>query len=229
MRGDAYDRRARLAPAGIVAAPLVLLVPQLLDASWHAVLISLASLAGLTLILQEIVRSRGRRVERKLAKLWDGLPTTVQLRASGTMQAIQKRRRSAVSQIAGRPLPTWRRQEKDPISADAEIVDVVRICLESVRQHHQSAVLLDRENRMYGFRRNTYALKSVGLAVLFLVSVVTIWVQVHHLEVVTAVVAGIIIAALTWFWLWVVRPSWVREQADIFAERFFTTIDAIAK
>lgn len=163
---DLYALRARILPAILATAPLialgVLALPLLEGAQKFWSVTSLAVPAYVTLLS----RRAGNRIEGDLYELWGGAPTTQRLRfASTTSPEEITRRHERIRLILGdeRELPNLEAEQAHPEESDRRYVDSVRRIRAKVRNHPQFE-LLNLENRNYGFARNLFGLKILGLA-----------------------------------------------------------------
>jgi len=225
---DEYSRKARIAPALIAAAPTLFLL-------WYASRLGLSGLGFLigalplvfvgafALLTEQIVRPLGRRLEKRLVKAWDGLPTTSMLRLSGARNvALVERRRADVERVVDFKLPVKSDEEGDPDVADELYADAVRRANAAVVRAGDRR-LLD-ENIQYGFRRNLLALKPFALTLLVISFGTNTFLTYIFSDLAAGASIAILIVIVTGVWLLVVRRPWVREQADTFAQRFFDSV-----
>lgn len=226
---DRYERKARLAPAIIVSVPPLSLLTYFGTApAWFPAIPVLVAVAAAYLLV-ELVRTLGRSTERRLTALWGGLPTVLALRHDASGPALLRdRRRALVEEVAGVVLPTRRRENSRPEESDLEYQAAVRTCITTIRTGQAGSELLFVENRNYGFRRNLLGLKTYGiiLAIVSVASAVSLGVALN--APVPSFVASTVAVIALLLWIFVVRDSWVREQADIYAEQFFTTLGSYA-
>ncbi|MFD5407092.1 hypothetical protein [Streptomyces griseorubiginosus] len=229
-----YTWRARIRPVLIaalpVALPVAVLIPDWPPARrvWALVLV-----CGLPLVLGQWCRSRGRRLEPGLFELWGGKPSVQLLRWRGPTGPAQLAfLHSRIEQIAGPPLrlPSAEEERADPEGADA-LYEVAGSVLRTRARALPGAELVAEENREYGFRRNTLALRpfALGAAAAGLLGVVVHAVLARPLSgpAGAAVSAGLVAAdfLLLVFWIWTVRPVWVAEAAWTYARRLVETAE----
>src|ERR1700730_7283854 len=69
---DPYSRQARLQPALIVVVPAAILIVVWFQALWSVwgLVLTVASSCGITLLLSQIARDRGKRLESELYASW---------------------------------------------------------------------------------------------------------------------------------------------------------------
>ena len=144
----------------------------------------------------------------------------------------------------GYPLPTEQREEAYPSSADTKYEEVVASLREATRDMTKFPLVF-AENANYGFRRNLWGLRpigapiAVGLAlVLWILLSLTIWgrpwpdpwwdvfVNPDSVVVIRIAVAAVetILAA---FWMFWVKPSWVKAVADTYATRLMESVQTL--
>ena len=166
---DPYARQARFYPALIVILPIALLVVAWFPALWTTwgALASLASSFGLMLLLAQVARDRGKRLEPHLYQGWDGKPSVSLLRHRDTRidQHTKSRYREFLkTQLPQLTLPTAEEERADPEAADGKYQSVTEWLLTRTRDTKRFSILF-RENVSFGFRRNLWGLKPVGAAV----------------------------------------------------------------
>src|SRR5688572_25604177 len=109
---DNYGRTARLYPALLAVAPLVvtiaLLRPGAAVEGLSQGIVSVAVLFGGTYLLASLARSRGKFCEERLREIWGGWPTTILLRHSDhAIDAVTKARyHQLLAILAGAAMPT---------------------------------------------------------------------------------------------------------------------------
>jgi hypothetical protein len=231
-----YTRRARLTPALIVVLPLGLAViswsPDGLK-SW-AVLWSLFVWAGGTALMAQLARDRGREKEKELFQLWGGKPTTRLLRYAGSENAVLVTRRHASLQrvFPDLHIPSDAEESADPHHADNVYDTCVRWLLEQTRDQKRFSLLFE-ENCNYGFRRNLWGMKPVGISLCVLGLVLGSAAIAIHFQMSTAVspisYGGVACTlALLLFWTVWCAPRWVKLPADAFAERLLAAADMLS-
>lgn len=233
---NTYTRRARLTPALIVVLPLGLAVlswsPDGLK-SW-TVLWSLFVWAGGTALMAQVARDRGREKEKELFQSWGGKPTTRLLRYAGCENSILVTRRHTVLQkvLADIHLPTEAEELANFQDADNIYDTCVRWLLEQTRDQKKFNLLFE-ENCSYGFRRNLWGMKPMGIAlgfVGFLLGSLAVAIHVKAHAAVSPISYGGLACtlALLAFWILWCKPNWVRLSADAYAERLLAAPDTFA-
>jgi len=245
---DSYNRQARLYPALLALLPLLLvflaLFPSL--ASVGQLLVAIALACGLLFLVADFARARGKRLEPILLQEWGGWPTTIWLRHSDDhLSAEVKRRYHAFfgRHAALRAMPTREEEERDPEGADEQYAASVVWLKEQCRG--KAWPLVEKENAIYGFRRNLLGLKPFGIAI----SIMTLlgpllirWValgfpvldplqfSIQSYLGLPAVVLGALGFSLIMLvaWLLTVNRSWVREAGDQYARALLASCDSLA-
>src|SRR5712671_2866744 len=171
---DRYGRQARLLPALITCFPAVLLIVAWFPALWTTVgvLVSLVSSFGVTLLLSNLGRDRGKHLEPRLYQLWGGKPSVALLRHSDSRidDHTKKRYRAFLAHKLTEPvLPSPGDEASDPANADRAYESVTAWLLTQTRDEKRFEVLF-KENIAFGFRRNMWGLKSIGTIIAIVVA-----------------------------------------------------------
>ncbi len=218
---DAYTWHARIAPAVIVVAPVLLFAATSALLTVKLALGSAAlSAAGLILVSQ-LVRDAGKRREPTLWRSWGDAPTLQLLRWRGNQQAAVEARHAEVSAVLGGPLPTQTEEASDTAAADTRYEHAITVLAEATRQDFP---LVAAENANYGFRRNLLGIKPIGVAIALatLAACVVLYlvrddpVSDRLRAVALPVMCSILLLVVYWK---VIRPEWVRVPADAYAQR----------
>ena len=165
---DPYDRQARLYPALLVLAPVVLVL--LCFYAPHASMLTNAALVliacGVLFWLANLARDCGKKQEAKLFSKWGGKPSTQLLRhRDNTIDPVTKQRYHAVLSDGMRiAFPTAEEERDQPDRADHLYESATRWMLEQTRDSSRFSLLLS-ENIAYGFRRNMLGVKYIGVFV----------------------------------------------------------------
>lgn len=232
---NAYVRRARLQPAMLVALPL-----GLATLAWSpggvvgwGLVWSLFVFCGGTALMAQLARDRGKRKEPALFQSWDGKPTTRLLRHRGTPNAtlLDRRHQRLQSMVPGIKIPTAKKELADPHAAD-EIYDAcTAFLLEKTRNKNQFPLVFE-ENCNYGFRRNLWGMKPLGIttALVGVLAVALLFVLNYRngagLSPI-ALVCSVLNLLLLLGWLIWFTPDWVRIAADAYAERLLAACEKL--
>jgi len=233
---DEYTRKARLYPGLIVTLPLILLAAALFPGGIPGgkVLLSLFMLCGGSMLFAQVGRDLGKRKEPWLFDLWGGKPTTRMLRhrdASNTEQ-LSVRHKALAHLCTGVQIPTAEEERLDSIRADKVYETCVAMLIERTRDKEKFRLLFE-ENCNYGFRRNLWGMKPLGITacVLSLCVIVILGLSTSFAadRQVTAdlYVYGIMSAIMLLMWIRWITPQWVRVPGDAYAERLLGTIEVL--
>ena len=221
---DTYSLRARLQPALLTLFPLFVPISVWVPALYQtaAGLVGLATACGVTVLLAHVARERGRRAEKQLFTKWGGKPTTIWLRHSDSNLDDHTTRRYhayLATKVSNWQPPTPEEERADPAATDKRYDTAVKWLLENTRDRS----LVFKENVSYGYRRNLYGLRPLGL-ILAVLSAGANGAALYRtfdgsLESLspTGVAALMVSIVATLAWLFVVNKAWVRDAADVYA------------
>jgi len=235
---DAYGRNARLYPAILVMVPLIAL-PSVLESVQKVSHVALVALLGVALlyVLAHVVRALGKRVERRLLARWGGLPTTRWLLwGDTTLDPTSKKRYRDYLSSKGLQMPSPQEEITNPHGARERLASAVTWLRNNRRG--DAYRILHAENAAYGFRRNLYGSKVLGMSLAAICACVDAGFAIVALPRSTPLTAAAIAAvapevrvglvvALVWLVAWMfVTPTWVRESAELYAKALLETCDA---
>lgn len=233
----AYRVRAQLAPALIVLLPIVVSVvtwfPDTIDLG--RVFVGVVIAMGGLFFLAQVGRDAGRRKEAWLYSTWGGKPTTALLRHRDNVLDASTRTRYHVFLsrcVPGVTLPSPEDEAANPKAADS-IYDSAVQWLIAQAPDRRRFPLVFQENVNYGFRRNLWGLRPVGLviAAACLVANVAAIFTAHDGESklhVEGLIALIITSLLVSLWMTIVKPDWVRVPAFAYARALFQMCDVLS-
>lgn len=251
---DTYRWKTRIQPALILMVPAALTVGLVVaffgdpgpitirGVSWgpliratSSILAFLATDVGLVTLLEQVVRAQGKRKEPSLWKVWRGAPTTRMLRHSEAELSsdVQRRRLHEMLKalVPAVQMPTKGREERDPEAADEAYEEYVRYLRNATRDEKKFPLVLS-ENIHYGFARNIWAMRYLGITI----SVVSVavsgwlvrvaWLQSNPLWIAGSIVVVAEVVLCAW-WVLGVTPAWVLVFARAYAERLFEACDTL--
>lgn len=230
-----YSRNARLKPAFLVGLPVALLATGLgLSSSRLLGAISgPLTAAGLTFLLSQLSRDAGVRRQQALYITWDGKPSVTKLRhRDDTLNSHTKSRYHAVAaDLLGRPMPSCDEETADPKAADSLYEAYSNLLLERTRDTKQFRLLFE-ELMHYGFRRNLFAMKSVGTFLSFVCGAAEVFIAFHAYRVDARFdVLNCVFALLDLFlllcWAGLISEGWVKRSADAYAERLLAASEKL--
>ena len=232
MKLDKYTYCARLLPALAVLSPLLMVLFLILPSVWKALgALSAAGLsASLIFLLAQCGRDLGKKKEPMLYKRLGGKPSTRLLRhADSSLSPVTKHRYHHFLVANGFHLPTIQQETADPAAADC-VYDSAADWLRARTRDKLANELLLAENINYGFRRNLWAMKPLGIGICIGMSAVLDALFVggfaaHSLTaLITITLAAIMLAELA-FWLLVATPEWVAIPAEAYAKTLLEYCD----
>ena len=154
--------RPGVKPSLLVVLPVFVTVVLWLPKVWTLLggLAVIISACGLTLLLAELARFQGRKVEREMIAANGEKFTTILLRHrdSTISTATKKTYHGFLMKSSKRKLPSVESEQIDPVAADDCYRGAVEWLLEATRSEKRFP-LVRAENISYGFRRNLLGLK----------------------------------------------------------------------
>ena len=231
---DTYSIRARQLPALLLVLPVVF-VAALLFPSLYATASNLIGSLGISalllLLVAHILRQRGRELQGKLYREWDGPPTTRWLRHSDReLEASTKSRYHTflTARIPNLVLPSAEDETRDRIGSDEKYASGIKWLLEATRDTLKFPLVF-QENVSYGFRRNLLAAKPLALAMLFGLMIITAVVTYSRFENIDANIslAWLTIVVFALFWMFIARPVWVKDASESYARALLAACENV--
>jgi hypothetical protein len=165
---DPYERQARLYPSLLALSPIIVLVTSIYGPKVSILSNAFAFIGtcGGLVLLANISRELGKRLEAELFDNWGGKPSTQLLRhRDNGIEAVTKSRyHDFLSAKIKMPFPAPHQENADPSGADDLYLSGVRWLLNQTRDPRKFGLLF-KENISYGFRRNALGLKKIGLSI----------------------------------------------------------------
>lgn len=228
-----YELNARIYPVIITLLP-VIIVGLYFSVDYQNIYSAIGGVGLSTLLLfvfGQLGRDKGKKAEKKLWEEWGGAPTTQILRVSNDILDIY------TTKITHKKL-----FEKTKIGADNMLVieksDIKKAdqiyeawCKFLIKKSRDKSKynLLFQENINYGFRRNLWAIKSIGI-IASVISLIIIIIHSYLNQQFLAVpnftfwISCLLLITLLLFWLLVVNKNWIEIPAFAYAERLIETI-----
>ena len=228
-----YELYARVYPVIITLLPLLLVgVYFSIDyQNLYSALGSIGLIAFLSFVFGQLGRDRGKNAEKGLWEEWGGAPSIqiLQLRNSILDIYTTKRMHQKLSEVTNTGFADMEQLENsNPQEAD-EIYASWSNYLRKETRDTSKYKLLFQENISYGFRRNTWGLRTIGLLLTFL-SLLTIcahsylikqFCETHNLSL---WISGGLLIIILLFWVVIVNKKWVKQVAFAYAERLVETV-----
>lgn len=188
--------------------------------------------SGLPFAITQVVRDRGRHVEPDLFSSWGGAPTTVMLRWSGPEpRAAVSRRHNLLSRLINIQMPTEAEEQAKPVDADA-IYAIATTALRELTRDCSRFPLLQHELAAYGFRRNSFGCRGLGLAASALAAtsgLLLSWSGFVPLD--WKQLAALITFDCLWSlgWWCICTRDWVRRAGENYARQLFASLEILIK
>lgn len=225
---DRYSLQARLYSGLVTVFPIFLIFLPLLEYKAVLTAIPAAILGGILFLMSNLTRSRGIRIENRLVKEWDGLPTTRLLRfRNSESNVLHERRRRKIETLYGQPLPTHAEEATNPEEADRIYEASIRSLITKLYRVRGNFPRVLDENINYGFRRNLLGLKPIGITLSLLALVADIFIGIKLNLVLESVIIGIVHLSVLLIWVIAIDEDWVREVADRYANRLLEAMDEL--
>ncbi len=215
LPGDDYDRFARFLPVVIVASPIAVGVTVVtgVDVNAWLMLIPVPVIMSLCILFASMTADSGKRIEQRLWQDWGGPPTTRYLRHRNreynqhTKSILHERMSSS-----GFAVPSAETEEADPDSADDKYEAYVMELRSRTRDRHKFP-LVRTYLKQYGFSRNLYAIRRVGVVI----------------AAATAVLGVVYTLAgpLEWTKILALSPIWVFSVVMIYTLVFHVNAEAV--
>lgn len=165
--GDDYDRFARFLPVVTVTSPIAVGVTVVtgVDVNAWLMLVPVPVIMSLSILFASLAANSGLRTQKRLWQEWDGPPTTRYLRHRNCeyQQKTKSRLHEHMSSL-GFTVPSPEVETTDPDSADDEYEAYVKE-LRSRTRDPRRFPLVRSYLKQYGFSRNLYAIRRVGVAI----------------------------------------------------------------
>jgi hypothetical protein len=239
---DPYELRARLFPGLLVLLPVTVYL-ALLHGAKNPLIVSLGSVllaCGGPYLLSSFVRIWGQRAQEKLFRRWGAKPTTVLLRHSDNQISPQtkQRYRKLVESNLGILLPSVDDEQNYPGEAD-NAYDAAADALRPLTSDQTAFPLVFKDLVAYGFNRNAYGSRWVGVSVSIGAIVATIAnAGAMHLDPPYMTIADlgtahviVITAALNFIGLWCFHftSATVQQSGFSYSKRLWESLEQLPK
>lgn len=233
---DAYDRQARLYPALLLISPVVAVLVTLTAANFtgfESLAVGIVGMGG-AFLLTQLARDAGKNRAPKLFDLWGGLPSIIIFRHKDSrLDAITKLRyhKKLAILVKEAKAPTPQDEQADPTAADevySAWSNYLRVNTRDAKKHP----LLFQENVNYGYRRNVWGLRPVGIAFsLLAASISYLFIYLHHKETGSIdrsqLATGLFATVMLMLWIFRFTSTWVKIPADEYAARLAECVEIL--
>jgi len=232
---DSYTLQARLCPALLVGLPVGLAIIAWFPAQFvgWGLLVSVTTSSGFSVLLAQLTRDAGKQKEPYLFQQWGGTPTTQLLRHrdAGLDPHTKARYHAKLERLLpDAPAPSTRKESANPEAADQTYSSWVKYLLEKTRDPKQFPLIV-QENVSYGFRRNLWGWKVLGLLLSVGSLIVCVWAAIRHWNHESLPAAAIVASFLDVFlivaWIFLIRPTWIRRAAFAYAAQLLAACEGL--
>lgn len=232
---DHYSFRARLQPALFTLLPLALGVFAWTGTKtpWMSIVWTFCGTAGATYFFAVVVRNRGKQIEPGLWQSWQGSPTVQLLRHSGRANPVMRERwHKYLAKLLGTGMPNAKEETTNPVAADQAYEAAVKLLIAKTRDTKKFP-LLYKENVSYGFCRNVYAMRPIGILFSVVgfatgIAAALTFARTQDLQIL-AWACSAINALFLLGWTTRVNAEWVKVPAFAYADRLFETIETLSR
>lgn len=165
---DPYDVKARLFPGLLVLVPVIAFLVLLYGRQSPAVvgLATVLSTCGGPYLLASFVRTWGQHAQDRLFQKWGAQPSTILLRHRDGMLPSQTKLRyhKLIESRLAVVMPTAEEEQRSPGAADAAYA-AAGDALRPLTNDRKKYPFVFKELVAYGFNRNAYGARWVGLTV----------------------------------------------------------------
>jgi len=233
---DTYTIKARLIPVFIVVLPGAIGVfawfPEI--PNWWGGFSALIVASGIPALLGQLGRDAGKRKEPKLFSFWGGKPSTRLLRyRDAPNKVILSRQHQHLRKLLPElEIPTPEEEIASPEAADQVYDACVHFLRERTRDKKRFPLVFE-ENCNYGFRRNLWGMKPLGIGVnlIGLGGIIFLFIRNYYVvgsEVsILSVVSGLAVVLILIGWFFWFTPNWVKTAADAYGERLLAATEEI--
>jgi len=228
---DEYSLKARVNPALLVLLPVFVVVavwfPSLYE--FGTAIAGLFVSCGAVAILAHFARERGKKIEPGLWSQWGGAPATMALHHSDSL--IEDHLKNRYHKFLETKIPNWRapspeEEIENPKHSFQTYNSAIGWLKERTRDSKRFPLVF-AENINYGFRRNVLGLKTIGIIFSFGSVLFNLW-FCYRAVCSQGVAATIISFFFMFWWIAVVKDSWVKKSADEYSDKLLASCDLLA-
>jgi hypothetical protein len=234
---DPYSRRARLYPGLIITLPISILTIVLVTSvpTWWSAAVVVFGASGVSYLGAQLVRSAGRGKQSELWASWGGAPTTQLLRFRDASNRVTvKRRHDELTRLfPDLAIPDESMEAANPSEADQYYETAIGALIERTSDASRFPLVFN-ENCQYGFRRNLWGCRTLGIWLAATgLAVTAVLGGLDSSKALTLSILGIALSGgldiiLLLVLILAVTPAWVRQAAGAYAERLLATLDSLA-
>lgn len=236
MTIDKYSLNARIYPMILLFMPLVVIgVTYSIEfEAYLQILSTLGVLAALVYFMSNLGRDLGKKGEQELWNKWGGMPTAQLLSfENDQIDGITKKEyHKRLNELS--PIDTKPDFENAEFSTLLVIYRFWTKFLISKTRDTKKYSLLFKENISYGFRRNTWGLRGLGISICLICLLGNLAYNIYDAGSfnfksfsTSFLVSEVIIFIWLLIWIIVIKSNWVRIPAFAYGERLLEAIRTI--
>jgi hypothetical protein len=228
-----YEWNARLKPPLFTLLPIFVLIAVWVPEVWTVLgaLGGLLAACGVTALLAQVARHRGKRLEARHPDIGPHLSTVLLRHGDERIDRFTKARYHRFLAAKGHELPSADDERDNLQDADDRFRASLTWLREATRDEKKFALLL-RENTAYGFRRNLLAMKPIALPILvgcLVVNAIALWSLWPDLDTQAWAALGVEVAlagALA-VWMFVINRDFWADASLTYGLRLLSCCDAL--
>jgi hypothetical protein len=232
---DDYDRYARLYPALILIAPISIAILPILIVNYDIfkILMSLFLVCGMPFLLGQMIRDMGKHKEKELFNKWGGMPSSAVFRYRD--EAIDQITKCHYHKILANFVPdtklfTPEEENEHPQDADNVYLawsNFLRVQTRDTKKFN----LIHAENINYGFRRNIFGCRIIGIIIsllsnlsfIFYIYITSKSSNIDYITIIS-IISNFFILQL---WIFYFTDKWVRIPANAYAMRLAESVSIL--
>lgn len=229
-----YSIKARIYPIVFILIPIVILgITYSIQYKNYLTTLSSLTISGLfAYFFSNIGRDAGKKKENKLWQLWGGMPSAqlMNFDDNGIDRLTKEKYHSKLLTLA--PINETVDFKTTDQNKKTEIYSYWTKFLISQTRDTKLYSLLFYENISYGFRRNLWALKPIGIIILISCIIINVIIQeikyrgFTFLDFTTEFyVSETLLIILLLIWIFIINPSWVKIPAFSYANRLLESVN----
>jgi len=234
---DTYSRRARLWAMVVVLLPIGLgfytWVP--LDMEVIGSLGAFAGTIGISMFLSQLARDLGKTKEADLFNSWGRKPSTLMLsyqHSDLSHHTLSRYHRKLKEIDSSLHLPLSLEEELQNPDSVFDCYDSCGDLLREKTRDKNKFPLIFQENVNYGFRRNLWGMKTLGILaslmgiVLCTVKAIYLWYVSGNIHTIS-ITCALVCLTLMMIWIFRIKAPWVKIAADAYAERLIASCETL--
>jgi len=233
IKHDSYTWYARIYPIFVVFSPIVFTCMVWFQ-PLPGFLTGILSSGIASILFAQLGRDQGKYKESKLFEIWGGNPAICMLRYRDSVLSpvtVKRIHEKLAGSVANTSVISQEEEKADIVKADAVYLSWIE-WLRSVTRDQARFPLLFVENKNYGFRRNLWGMKPIGIGVSILSLAVAIIILYGEWKETGAIlpiafVSFIFSGLFVFLWIFWFTPAWVRVAGESYARRLLEAVERL--